>query len=58
MIRLLLAALPLLSMGCAAGTETKASRDRLNCEYNARYDAYGNARTTFDAATMLEACSR
>ena len=48
----------LLLSACAPGVATQASRDKLECEYNARYDAYGNARTTFDAATMLEACAK
>ena len=46
-------------IGCAApGVATQASRDKLECEYKARYDSYGNPRTTFDTATMLEACDR
>ena len=54
---LLFTALILLS-SCAPGVATQASRDKLECEYNARYDSYGNPRTTFDTATMREACAK
>ena len=44
---------------CAApGVETQASRDRLNCEYAARYDAAGSPRSIADTSRMLQGCGR